>query len=471
MNSHCDSTQEAIGETVFGGDLCEFQLTLHGSGLKGDRCMAFEDICNRCILPLGSIYHVTDVTNKTSMKRKALVIGAGIKGSAIAALLSLNDELEVMLVDKNKIGSGTTSTNHGRLHLGTSGWRTETDELISRRMQGSALMRQLPEITTCSSEGYYCVEQDDDLKDFIEKCCINNVPCHTLQKNEVDSTWINIDQFAGIVQVPEYSFNPARVAGRFAKTFVQQGGILHLGKLAKQVYRKGKSVLLELGNEPPIEADIVINASTRWSNTVKIANCDPLFTIEWFRWRLLCLKSEDLLPINQVTVIVDPQKKSPSAIPHEQWITIDCKTDLEQLDSPEGDRNSGWRSIDLNNRIDFELYSTGCGYFQPLQQLAIAELHTKLFSMAGVHGRLVGAPPGSVNRVYHTESCPNYFITFGGQASTALLDAIETLEHLADLGVLSPIRRGKLIQQLACSLAADPLPDSNCMVWEQSNTA
>jgi FAD dependent oxidoreductase len=408
--------------------------------------------------------------NETPMKRKVLVIGAGIKGSAIAALLSLDDSFEVILIDKGKVGSGTTSTNHGRLHLGTSGWRTETDDLISRRMQGSMLMRQLPEITTCSSEGYYCIEHDKDLTEFVAKCSVNRIPHRILQKNELDNSWINLDQFAGVIQVPEFSFNPARVAGRLANSFVQQGGTLQLGQSAKRLYREGERIFLELENESSIEADIVINASTRWCNTVKITDCDPLFAIEWFRWRLLCLRSEDLPLIRQVTVVVDPQKKSPSAIPHEHWITIDCKTDLEQLDTPEGDQNSSWRPIDLTNRIDFELYSTGCSYFQPLQQLAVTELPTKLFSMAGIHARLIGAPPGSVNRVYSTEDCPNYFLTFGGQASTAILDAIETLEHLASLGVFSSIDREELIQQLACSLTTDPLPNSNCMAWEQPNT-
>lgn len=405
------------------------------------------------------------------MKRKVIVIGAGIKGSAIAALLSLDDTLEVVLIDKGKVGSGTTSTNHGRLHLGTSGWRTETDDLISRRMQGSMLMRQLPKITTCSSEGYYCIERDKDLKEFVEKCSVNRIPHRIVQKSELDTSWINIEQFSAVIQVPEFSFNPARVAGRFANSFVQRGGTLQLGQSAKRVYRKGEQIFLELENESSIKADIVINASTRWCNTVKITDCDPLFTIEWLRWRLLCLRSEGLPPIKQVTVIVDPQKKVPSAIPHTRWITIDCKTDLEQLDTPEGDRNSSWRPIDLTNQVDFDLYSTGCSYFQPLQQLAVTELSTKLFSMAGIHGRLVGSPPGSVNRVYSTENCPNYFLAFGGQASTAVLDAIETLEYLADRGVSSSIEREKLIQQLACSLTTDPLPNSNCMAWEQPNNA
>lgn len=405
------------------------------------------------------------------MKRKVIVIGAGIKGSAIAAILSLDDNFEVTLIDKGKVGSGTTSTNHGRLHLGTSGWRTETDDLICRRMQGSMLMRQLPKIATCSSEGYYCIERDKDLTEFVEKCSVNRIPHRILQKNELCNSCIDIDRFAAVIQVPEFSFNPARVAGRFANTFVRRGGTLQLGQSAKRVYRQGGQIFVELETESSIKADIVINASTRWCNTVKITDCDPLFTIEWFRWRLLCLRSEGLPPIKQVTVVVDSQKKNPSAIPHERWITIDCKTDLEQLDTPEGDRNSSWRPIDLTNKIDFELYSTGCSYFKPLQQLAVTELPTKLFSMAGVHGRLVGAPKGSVNRVYSTKNCPNYFLTFGGQASTAVLDAIETLEYLADRGVFSSIEREKLIQQLACSLTSDPLPNSNCMAWEQPENA
>ncbi|WP_293333070.1 FAD-binding oxidoreductase [Microcoleus sp. CAWBG58] len=408
------------------------------------------------------------------MKRKAIVLGAGIKGTAIAVLLSLTDEFEIRLVDQDKVASGTTSTNHGRLHLGTSGWRTETDDLIRRRMLGSSLMRQLPAIATCLSEGHYCVEREEELVAFISKCDANQIPYRVLSSNEIENEWINIDQFSTVVQVPEFSFNPARVAGRFAQSFENQGGVFLPNQRAIRVHRKDRTVFLELENGNSLEADVIINASTRWCNTVTITDCNPLFTVEWFRWRLLCLRSQGFIPLKQVTVIVEPTKKAPSAIPHEQWITIDCKTDLEKLDSPEGEQNAGWRPIDLNNRIDYELYSTGYNYFQPLRQLrqlSDSELQNQLFSMSGVHGRLVGDPPGSVNKVYSTDSCPNYFLTFGGQASTAVLDAIETIEHLAKLGVCGEVNRGHLIQQLAHSLAVEPLPNSTGMIWEQQEAA
>ena len=71
--------------------------------------------------------------------KRIIVIGGGIKGSSLAALLSACEEYEVLLIDRGNIGSGTTCTNHGRLHLGTANWRREPLSRMRRRLSGRRL--------------------------------------------------------------------------------------------------------------------------------------------------------------------------------------------------------------------------------------------------------------------------------------------------------------------------------------------
>ena len=404
---------------------------------------------------------------------RLLILGGGIKGTAIAALASLLDEFDVTLVERKQIGAGTTSTNHGRLHLGTAGWRKEKPELIQRRHKASELLRSLPDSTTCERDGVYCFEDELDAATFLSACQQNEIPAVAIERGSLAHQWINQTKHAYIIQVPEFSFNPARLAGRFAQTCVNHGGKIITGRKAERILADTDNLVVGCENGSLLKADAVVNTMTRWCNDLQSDNdvVNPSLEIKWFRWRLLCLRSEILSAddrLEQVTVVEDRSRKTLSAIPHRSWITLDyMETALEEIDSPEGDEQTDWRPIDLSDRIDATTFDAVRSVFRPLQSLTSRELGRHLFSMAGIQGRLANAKPDTeVGQIFTSDRLSRYYLTFGGQASSGLLDAIEVIERLGKDGLCTRISRSELLERLAVSLAKDPLPGSMGMVWE-----
>jgi glycine/D-amino acid oxidase-like deaminating enzyme len=377
------------------------------------------------------------------LRRKLLILGGGIKGTALAALVGLTDEFDVTLLERKQIGSGTTSTNHGRLHLGTSGWRKESSELIQRRRQASEFIRFLPASTSSHEEGIYCFRDAQEASDFVAICQRDGIPAQDFEKS-IAQEWVDIAEYARVIQVPEFSFNPARLAGRFAQTCVNLGGTVMPGAKVRRITRTSSNLAVGLEDGSQRCGDIVVNTLTRWSNDVLGDNEMPRLEIKWFRWRLLCLRSAAIdrgSQLKRVTVVMD-RRRTPSAIPHGEWITLDYgETELEEINSAESDAQTDWRPLNLLNGIDAANYDAVRAVFHPIQSLAACDRDTSIYSMAGVHGRLVNAKPGSTAQIISADAFPGYFLTFGGQASTALLDALEIVEHFGNRGLCRKVQR------------------------------
>jgi hypothetical protein len=407
------------------------------------------------------------------MKNKLLILGGGIKGAALAAVASISGEFDVTLVERQAIASGATSTNHGRLHLGTSGIirNDESSELVQRRRRASELVRLLPDSITCKSEALYCFEDMEESVAFSEKCVQNDIPFREAKKGGFVSDWIKLSNYARVIQVPEYSFNPARLAGRFAQTSANNGGKIIANCRAERLAIKGGSVVVKCEKGVSVEADVVVNTMARWCNHLD-GDDIPHPEIEWFRWRLLCLRKTAFRLENdlaQVIVVMDRERKTPSAIPHESWITLDnAETVPVKTETPEGDCLADWRSIDLADPsgVDAANYDVVRKAFLPLRNYSFDEYREHLFSMAGIQGRLVGARKGSMNKAVLSGQVSNYFLYFGGQASTGLLDAIDIFEDLSGSGYCSSVARDVLVKKLVNHLSDVPFSDSVGMRWE-----
>src|SRR3954451_15410895 len=159
-----------------------------------------------------------------SAKRIA-VIGGGVKGSSVAALLSACGEHEVLLIDRGNIGSGATCTNHGRLHLGTANWRREPLSRMRRRLKGSETWRLLPTALESSEPALYCFDSEDAGEKFRAKCEAAGICIRPATADAVRSVrgWIDPARFRSLFEVPEFSFSPARLAGRLAR-FAEENG-------------------------------------------------------------------------------------------------------------------------------------------------------------------------------------------------------------------------------------------------------
>jgi len=408
------------------------------------------------------------------LKKHLVVLGGGIKGAAIAALSSILGDYDVSLVEKDCIGSGTTSTNHGRLHLGTAGWRKDSAELIQRRRTASEVVRRLPNTIVTKRDAIYCFEDDADADRFQDIIANNEIPFRVSNDIELSHNWIEPGAYKSIIQVPEHSFNPARLAGRLAQTCTNAGGRILVGRHATELMRRGEKLIVTLNDGSELVADAVINTMSRWCLDLIVPPVAPRPEINWVRWKLLCLKSATLPTfdrLDQVVVIIDRLKRMPSAIPHEHWITLDYNTTpIEEVPSPDGNDMQDWRPFDEEDSVDRDIYAAVSAVFYPLLTLSPTERNGRLFSLAGIQGRLVSAAPGSRNSIHATRQFPDYYVAFGGQASTGILDAIDIINHLRYRNSMQSLKRGELVDRLVELIAVEPISGALPMRWEQHPT-
>jgi len=404
------------------------------------------------------------------MSKQLLILGGGIKGAALAALAALG-HFQVTLTDRDLVGAGTTSTNLGRLHLGTVGWRKDSPQLISRRRSASELVRRLPLGTHSQRDALYCFEDAEDAHEFqrvVTSCGISYV----LEDGaNVDHRWSAPELCAVAVRVPEFSFNPARLAGRFAQTCVNHGGTVRTNQRATRLARMGDKLVATFADGTTIAADVVINTMSRWCNELELPAGAPRLDVGWSQWRMLCMPTR-VLPIadrlDQVVVVMDRGRKTPSAIPHADWITLDYnETRVHPLQSPEGNDALDWRPFSASDVSDADTLAAVARVFRPVQDALDRGAQQHLFSLGGIHARLSSARPGSTSQLITSQALPNYFVTFGGQASTGLLDALEIMDSLADRGLCGRTEREALFGDMIASLSPMPYPAFRPMRWEQ----
>ena len=152
------------------------------------------------------------------------ILGGGIRGAAIAALLAQARHCQVRLFEKERIAAGATSTNHGRLHSGTSLWRSEAPETVRRRWAGLQLLHRLSGVVLTRFESLHFIENSEDLATFEQFCQQFSISCKPVPGSVSPPGWMNENQFAGIYEIPEYAFNPARLAARLVAHVIALGG-------------------------------------------------------------------------------------------------------------------------------------------------------------------------------------------------------------------------------------------------------
>lgn len=406
------------------------------------------------------------------MKKKIVIIGAGIKGAAISATTMLSSDFQTILIDANHIGSGTTSTNHGRLHLGTAGWHKEMNnpDLVRRRLLASEFMREIPDALVSKKDALYCFEDETDAHSFKEFSNKYGIPYQIAGEINDSLSWIDKIAHRSILRVPEYSFNPAKLASRFANTCQNLGGEVRIGHRAIKIEIASEKTIIKLDNHDEISADFVVNTTSRWCMTPPLHPQAPQLDISWNRWKLLCLRTSalNLTPQPQeVIVIVDREKNIPSVIPHENWLTLDYnKTQVTTVNSPDDDK-SGWSEFDPNDLIDSQNFATVSKAFEPIAKIDPCALKGNLYSLAGIQARLNNSTPGSQNQIFKSNSIPHYIVAFGGQASTSVLDAIEIYNYIRSHFSMKPTSRLEILHALKSSLSTHPIDKNSLMMWQK----
>ena len=265
------------------------------------------------------------MTEKT--KIRVAIIGGGIKGCSLAALLTRDDRFNVKLFEaRDKLAGGITSANHGRLHSGSSLWKDYRYwGEMSRRTSGAEALRKLGFGTTLPPSVHFVSPRLAD--EFERACRAQGVVLSKLDAIPPDvHTWVR----GGYREWPsylveEYAFNPAQVTRWLANRCLR----IKMETPVKRVDRNTNGHLA-LGCT---DGDFhhVVNALGGWLSSVSLNGRVPTFNVEYPSSTLLCIPNKPVgASLHRVITIVDGQNDLASAIPQAESVVIACDIEGKQ---------------------------------------------------------------------------------------------------------------------------------------------
>jgi FAD dependent oxidoreductase len=424
---------------------------------------------------------------------RVVVLGAGIHGSAVAAVFVALGEHTVTLIDRHEKPVGATSTNHGRVHMGTNTWRNGPDAVTRRRYQASELLRKIPGAVYAGPQGYHLVEDSDDAKKFHDECSRLELPHKEVDKRSLSHEWFDKERFASIFEVPEFAFNPARLASRLVSYARTGRASIRLGVPVLAVEPGSESryeVILEDGEMVP--ADIVINALGSWCNQLESKDLPlPRIKLQWDKWSLLVLDQiRSGVPfLERVLTVVDregdvegeAEKRDykPAALPHGRWIALGCDVKPNPIDGPNEIDSKGTvpnpRPFDKENREDALIFEKTSMHFKPLRGTRFQDIEKNMISFWGIMPRHKNCIRGTKEwhtsfEIYPSPDSPNsskipgYYCLFGGNATGGLLDAFDVVQRALNLSQVHVETLKNHLMEKMSGIEEDLLMST--MIWE-----
>ena len=204
---------------------------------------------------------------------RVLVIGAGSSGAAIAHDLSLRG-VEVRVVDRGEVASGTTGRNHGLLHSGAR-YAVKDPELAAECIvERDILARIAPEVLELNG-GLFVAVDDAGLayrEPFLEACARAGIPTRPLAASEVRALEPALSsEVLAAVEVPDGVFDPWHLCLAFLATARANGATIRPFVEVEELVTSGGAVVgavardRRTGNWVRLEADVIVNATGPWA--------------------------------------------------------------------------------------------------------------------------------------------------------------------------------------------------------------
>jgi glycerol-3-phosphate dehydrogenase len=205
-----------------------------------------------------------------------LIVGGGGTGGALAHDLTLRG-VQVTLVERGELTSGTTGRHHGLLHSGAR-YAVNDQESAVECIEENTLLRRICPGMFEENDGLFVAITDEDMEyydDFVRGCKECDIPIQELTRDETLrlEPLLNPDLKAA-VRVPDATMDAMRMPLRFFAT-AQHGGarIYSYMEVLGLDIQDGRVVGATLhdhvsGTQGRIEADLVVNATGPWSEKV-----------------------------------------------------------------------------------------------------------------------------------------------------------------------------------------------------------
>ncbi len=202
-----------------------------------------------------------------------LVVGGGATGAGVARDLALRD-VDVTLIDRNGLGSGTSGRSHGLLHSGAR--YAEADPTgAAECIEENAVLREIAGACVRDTGGLFVsLESDDD--DYFEE---KRAACADvgIDAEEIDPAAARelAPDLAGTVEramrVPDAVIYPSRLVAATAADAAANGATVHThAPLEGLQVADGRVEAASVGGsvDGTIEPTFVVNAAGAWAGSV-----------------------------------------------------------------------------------------------------------------------------------------------------------------------------------------------------------
>ncbi|MCJ7640773.1 MAG: FAD-binding oxidoreductase, partial [Desulfobacterales bacterium] len=207
-------------------------------------------------------------------KRKIGVIGGGIVGTALGYNLSLYDEFEVILFEKDQIGSGTTAKSAGTVCLFDD---SLSHEFWDVRLYGFQTYMNLEKedrgAAGFDKTGTLVVATDPEVEKFIKTGIALAKSAgyeaeYTTDKKEIlkHCPDLKVDHLLGAGWTSDDGyFDPTMAASTFVKKMKANGAKVLMYTKVEKVKMKGNKVTGVETNNGSFDLDLLIDASGPWT--------------------------------------------------------------------------------------------------------------------------------------------------------------------------------------------------------------
>lgn len=205
-----------------------------------------------------------------------LVIGGGGTGAAVAHDLVLRG-VAVTLVERGELTSGTTGRHHGLLHSGAR-YAVKDRESATECIEENRILRRICPGSFEENDGLFVAITDEDMDymtELVAGCAESGIPTRRLSRAETLRLEPNLNpELKAALQVPDATMDAMRLPLRFFATARRNGAVIRpytevVGLLTENGAVTGAVVRDHIGGgESRIPADIVVNATGPWSESI-----------------------------------------------------------------------------------------------------------------------------------------------------------------------------------------------------------
>jgi glycerol-3-phosphate dehydrogenase len=208
-----------------------------------------------------------------TVQTDVLVVGGGATGTGIARDLALRG-VDVTLVERGGLSSGTSGRSHGLLHSGAryaEADRRGADECLEE----NEIIRDIAGHCIRDTGGLFVQLEEDDPDYFEAKrsaCEEVGIPTETLDADEAREIVPGLaDDVVRVMEVPDAVIYPSRLDAANAADARDHGASIHPhAPVSEMAVDDGQVTSVHAGGEidDTIEADYVVNATGAWAGQV-----------------------------------------------------------------------------------------------------------------------------------------------------------------------------------------------------------